>query len=61
MLKHTDPNKRSPDSPTRPGEKPSPAKPSQGGYGHDSAPATEQEGREGEVSGHKKENPRRPL
>ena len=61
MLKHTDPQKRSPDSPAKPADRPSPSKPSQGGYGHDSEPGTKEEGQTGTVSGHKKDNPRRPL
>ena len=60
-MEHSDPQKRTPDSREAPAERPSPTKPSQGGYGHDSREGTEEEGRTGDVSGHKKENPRRPL
>ena len=56
--KHADPKKQTPSSPDAPGERPGPARPSQGGYGHDSRAATREEGRTHPTTPHKSRTPK---
>ena len=45
-MNHTDPQKRTINPPAEPQDRPGPAKPSQGGYGHDARNAAEDGGTE---------------
>jgi hypothetical protein len=60
-VNHSDPGKRSKDAPEKPADRPGPAKPSQSGYGHDSEPATREEGAEQPTTPNKARDPKRPL
>jgi hypothetical protein len=58
---HADPKKQLPPSGDAPGDRPSPTRPSQGGYGHDSRAGTREEGRKHPTTPHKNRRPTRPV